>query len=348
MGLLDLANDPTMAMAMGLLNASGPQSRPVSMGQAIGQGFQGMQEAQQNQRRNQFQDVQLQEILQRQKAEQAQMERLSQFAGTLPAEERQAFMIDPKAYITQRMKAQEGYTLTPGAVRYVGDKQVAAAPVERKAPTGMQYDASGALTEIPGYTAMMSKIAAAGRAPAAPRQPQIIQTDTGPMIFEGGQARPIMGPGNVPIRGASGAGGMVKNSPEKKASEARQALPIIEMADKLIGSATGSMIGAGADAVAGAFGFGTKGAQAAAQLKVLEGQLIQNMPRMEGPQSDKDVALYKQSAAAIGDPSVPSSMKKAALQTLREIMERNAEGAIGGATGTWSGPKVIDFNQLGK
>jgi hypothetical protein len=68
MGLLDqfgsLADNPTMALAMGLLNASGPQSRPVSLGQAIGQGMQGMQEARQAHMRNALMALQAQHMQQ--------------------------------------------------------------------------------------------------------------------------------------------------------------------------------------------------------------------------------------------------------------------------------------------
>src|SRR3972149_6410679 len=56
-GLLDFATDPQSAMmtqmAFGLLSAGGPSSRPVSLGQAMGQagqmGMQGYKDAQTNQ-----------------------------------------------------------------------------------------------------------------------------------------------------------------------------------------------------------------------------------------------------------------------------------------------------------
>ena len=42
-----------------------------------------------------------------------------------------------------------------------------------------------------------------------------------------------------------------------------------------------------------------------------------------GPQSDKDTMLYRQMAGAIGDPTVPASVKKAALATVREIHQHS-------------------------
>jgi hypothetical protein len=47
-------------------------------------------------------------------------------------------------------------------------------------------------------------------------------------------------------------------------------------------------------------------------------------PRMEGPQSDKDVALYRQMSGQIGDPTVPGAIKQAALETIRGLHEKYA------------------------
>ena len=46
------------------------------------------------------------------------------------------------------------------------------------------------------------------------------------------------------------------------------------------------------------------------------------VPKMSGPQSDKDVAMYKEAAGNIGNPMVPWELKKAAIATIREINNR--------------------------
>jgi len=69
-----------------------------------------------------------------------------------------------------------------------------------------------------------------------------------------------------------------------------------------------------------------------------------NMPRMEGPQSDADVKLYRDAAGQIGDPTVPASIKKAAVGTIRQLQEKYKERAdsLNGAGGNaGSGPKKI-------
>ena len=106
-------------------------------------------------------------------------------------------------------------------------------------------------------------------------------------------------------------------SQSAKQADARDVLQLLDMAEPLIKKATGSYAGAGADMAANVFGFSTDGANAASQLQALEGMLVSKMPKMSGPQSDKDVMLYKQMAGQIGDPTVPAERKIAAMQTIR-------------------------------
>lgn len=87
----------------------------------------------------------------------------------------------------------------------------------------------------------------------------------------------------------------------------------------LLSNATGSRTGAAIDATARAFGRSTQGSQTTAQLKTLSGQMVSMMPRMEGPQSDKDVEMYKEMAGNIGDPTKTRAERLAALQTIERI-----------------------------
>lgn len=108
-------------------------------------------------------------------------------------------------------------------------------------------------------------------------------------------------------------------SQSAKQADAKDVLSLLDMAEPLIKKATGSYAGAGADMAANVFGFSTEGANAASQLQALEGMLVSKMPKMSGPQSDKDVLLYKQMAGQIGNPTVPAERKLAAMQTIRQI-----------------------------
>lgn len=114
---------------------------------------------------------------------------------------------------------------------------------------------------------------------------------------------------------------------KKKGQNASIVEGMVTMADPLIDVATGSATGAAADKVAGFFGVALDGAKATAQLKVLQANLMTNMPRMEGPQSDADVLLYQQAAGQIGDPTVPREQKKASLRIIRALQGRYAQAA---------------------
>lgn len=126
---------------------------------------------------------------------------------------------------------------------------------------------------------------------------------------------------SAPVLGVDGSP-VLSEATAKQVSGSKKALSIIDQAETLIDSATGSYIGAGVDQAYRAFGGTTKGSEATAKLKALEGSLMMAQPRMEGPQSNMDVQLYRQMAGQIGDPTVPASMKKAALTTIRQLHER--------------------------
>lgn len=105
----------------------------------------------------------------------------------------------------------------------------------------------------------------------------------------------------------------------QKAERAGTVLEIIRQAESIIPKATGSYAGTAADKAAQVFGYSPDGADAIAQLQALEGALMLNQPRMEGPQSDRDTQLYKQMAANIGDPTVPQGKKMAALKAIKAL-----------------------------
>lgn len=117
----------------------------------------------------------------------------------------------------------------------------------------------------------------------------------------------------------------------RQTAAANKVLPLLDKAEKLLDSATGSYLGAGYDVAAQAFGRSTKGAQATAQLKALEGSLMLAQPRMEGPQSNADVLLYRQMAGQIGDSTVPAETRRAAIRTIRELQEKYASSSPAGS-----------------
>jgi hypothetical protein len=112
----------------------------------------------------------------------------------------------------------------------------------------------------------------------------------------------------------------------QKVTDAQDVLSLLDEATPLLDSATHSYIGNAVDHGLRAVGMSTPGAQSAARLKAIEGLLVSKMPKMSGPQSDKDVLLYRQMAGQIGDATMPTETRKAALDTIRKINQRYASG----------------------
>ena len=117
---------------------------------------------------------------------------------------------------------------------------------------------------------------------------------------------------------------------------------------------TGSGIGAAYDAAAGFFGATPAGAAEADSLKVVAARLTQRIPRFEGPQSDKDLALYKQAAGDVGNEKLPIPRRLAAAKTMRSLYAGYESGQRGrlignrraADQGSGAAPKVVDFNSL--
>jgi hypothetical protein len=135
---------------------------------------------------------------------------------------------------------------------------------------------------------------------------------------------------------------------QKKASEAKDVLGLLDEVDKLLPKATGSYVGAGVDQAARLVGKSTPGAEATAQLKTLQGALISKMPKMSGPQSDKDVQLYREMAGQVADSTLPVGQRQKASEMIRSLNEKYAgmqPGESKGAvtvvkTGMYGGRKV--------
>ena len=77
--------------------------------------------------------------------------------------------------------------------------------------------------------------------------------------------------------------------------------------------------------------------------------MTSNVPRMQGPQSDKDVLLYKTMAAEVGNRNKPVSARMAALDTLEKLQSKYAD--INGTTNNMSpripsAPKAVNWGDL--
>lgn len=128
------------------------------------------------------------------------------------------------------------------------------------------------------------------------------------------------------VTGAGGAKIPGKNISDAKKLESKLG-EAITMARELIPNATGSGAGSLVDTATRFVGKSTEGDDAATQLETLAGWMTSNVPRMQGPQSDKDTLLYRQMAAQVGDRTKTRTARLKALTTLEELQKKYAAAA---------------------
>ena len=168
------------------------------------------------------------------------------------------------------------------------------------------------------------------------------------MVYPNGSAVPISSPTGQPVvkSTTTAAQQSAKNEENTRIQRVETIIPEIRT---LLSKATGSYLGAGADLLANTVGISTEGAKATAQLKTLSGQMVAAMPKMSGPQSDKDVAMYKDMAGNLSDPTIPIETRLAALDTIEKLNEKYKVLNSGGIPATIAKPSsggkpnAIDF-----
>lgn len=217
-----------------------------------------------------------------------------------------------KGTLQQVMKAKDSMSyIAPDA----GQLLTAKTQVDTNAATNATSRANNASTNATTQRGQNMVDARTREANQAPKG-QVVQTDNGPMVVD-----PRTGKGTaVTLNGAP----VAPKGTNQKIEDAKSVIGLLDLAAPLLDTATHSRIGQAYDATLASVGQSTEGAQAAAQLRALEGALIAKQPKMSGPQSDKDVLLYRQMAGQIGDPSVPVETRKAAMKAVRALNEKYA------------------------
>ena len=123
---------------------------------------------------------------------------------------------------------------------------------------------------------------------------------------------------------ATSEAGMVTAAKQSENKSAQLATAITQ-AEQLLPNATGSYAGAAVDALGHVVGATSNSAIAASQLDTISGWMTANVPRMEGPQSDKDVENYKIMAAKVGDRTMPYKERIAALNSLKQLQNKYSD-----------------------
>jgi len=189
-----------------------------------------------------------------------------------------------------------------------------------------------------------------------------VQTAQGVMSFNArtGQMEPVQVNGQAVIGAQADPTlqGNIAGAKEAGQAKAKRAINMAGLGDTLdraesllSGSSgkplpTGSTLGTIADTAAGWVGASPSGAKEAQELKAIGGALTSKMPRMEGPQSDKDAQLYREMAAVVGDSTIPRDRRLAALGQVRGLWEKYADVQAPTRRATDKSGSVIDFSSL--
>ncbi|MDA4904081.1 hypothetical protein PGJ91_01060 [Acinetobacter baumannii] len=144
-------------------------------------------------------------------------------------------------------------------------------------------------------------------------------------IYPGGKGVRISDERGTPIQvQPKGPNSTVASQNEEKQRISR-VNAVLDEIQGILPQATASYAGRGIDLLARGVGLATPGDVATGKLGTLGGQLVALMPKMSGPQSDKDVAMYKQMAGQLDDPTIPLQVRQAALETIRSLNNKYAE-----------------------
>lgn len=144
-------------------------------------------------------------------------------------------------------------------------------------------------------------------------------------IYPGGKGVRISDEKGSPIQvQPKGSNSTVASQNEEKQRISR-VNAVLDEIQGILPQATASYAGRGIDLLARGVGLATPGDVATGKLGTLGGQLVALMPKMSGPQSDKDVAMYKQMAGQLDDPTIPLQVRQAALETIRSLNNKYAE-----------------------
>ena len=121
------------------------------------------------------------------------------------------------------------------------------------------------------------------------------------------------------VAGAKGKGRAADITNQRSADEAYS---LIQPVANLIKKSTGSGIGTGVDSLARLFGVGTPGAAAISELNTMSYQFKYMVPRFEGPQSDRDTALYVEAAGDFSNPKKTTAERLSALKGMIFMLKK--------------------------
>ena len=158
-----------------------------------------------------------------------------------------------------------------------------------------------------------------------------VRTDTNEPVL----LQPRKEGGVVPVEGYAPT---PKMGAGRKPVDPKKVNQILDEIEKVIPQTSGGAVGGALNWVKGQANISDETTRANTKIAAAGASLMMNMPRMEGPQSDKDVALYREQIGKLNSPTTPIGDKKAAVQIIRALNQQYAAQNQAGASS--GGPAV--------
>ena len=351
-GLLDPKTAGMLQAAFGMMQASGPSRTPVSLGQVIGQGGQqGMgayqQQMQQwlaHQRQQVAQNHQRLQLNEQKRLHDAQIKRyeadaLKDAEATklekaqadylaLPETKKMLLLGDTAGVLAGMPKMTAANVVAYGKMMKPKDvvetplaklrREKAALPVDDPAhvtyENAIRKESETAKQISPTVTFPDPVTPVTIQDPANPMATVVVDGRTGRVIGKGPKLTEAGKSEQKRQFNMQGIGAVIQEADDILSGKKREG-----GVERPAPTPTGSGVGTGVDYAASFIGVSPKGAVEAQKIKAVAGALTAKMPRMEGPQSDKDVALYREMAAEIGNSMLPTDRRKAALETVKQL-----------------------------
>jgi len=316
-----LSSDPLLALGRGLLQA-GSNGDNIMLG--VSNGMLGLEEAQRQEMQDELQGRQFaaQESHYTAQAdrwraeadkERQQQEMFAKYAEGLSPEDRGMFLAAPEAFVKQKIEATyRPPSENPSSVR---EYEYFNSLTPEAQSRYLQLKRADQMANLGGSVAF--------RGPDGSISANLPKT-----------LPPENMPSNVAAAAAAGATGKAAGErqagQEQRAVDAGANVDTLQQAIDLLPTATGGKLEQVRDRGLAVFNESTTGAQNAAQLDLLAGQLLMKQPRFEGPQGVLDVQVYKQMAGDLNNRDLPTETRMAAAKKMQELNAKYAGGAVPG------------------
>lgn len=124
---------------------------------------------------------------------------------------------------------------------------------------------------------------------------------------------------------AAKVAGLQEGKNAVKTIQAPNTLGVLDQIEKLLPKATSGGLNTNMRDLAAYFNYPTESSKIDTQIAPLASVILANVPRFEGPQSDRDVAEYKKAAGDLANSNIPAEARLSALQSLRSLNQKYVE-----------------------